>query len=113
MSNISAVILTLSVLGTLLFAVGFIRGVKNAITAFRLPDDNSEVTDLAHWPSVIFAVVVSAVVIAAVGFSPAFVYAGPILVIISGAAVGLAFFLEEAPQQQASESTATAQLARA
>jgi len=102
MSNISTVILTLSILGTVLFAAGFIRGVRNAISAFRLPDDDSQVTDLAHWPSVIFAVIASAVAIAAVGFSPIFVYAGPILVIISGAATGLAFFLEEAPQQRVS-----------
>jgi hypothetical protein len=110
MSNISTVIITLSILATILFAVGFIRGVKNAVASFRAGDDDSEVTDLAHWPSVIFAVVASAVVIAAVGFSPSLVYAGPILVIISGAATGLAFFLEETPQSRVST---TVQLARA
>jgi hypothetical protein len=110
MSNISTIIITLSVLATILFAVGFIRGVKNAMASFRAGGDDSEVTDLAHWPSVIFAVLASAFVIAAVGFSAAFVYAGPILVIVSGAATGLAFFLEEAPQSQVST---TAQLARA
>jgi hypothetical protein len=75
---------------------GFLRGLANAIALHRHPSSSEpEVSDKQHWPSVIFAILASAAVIAAVGFTPLAIYAGPILVLVTAAGVGLAFFLEE------------------
>jgi hypothetical protein len=95
LSTISIVIIVLGILATLLFVAGFFRGLSNAIALHRHPPTSEpEVSENEHWPSVIFAIVASAVIIAAVGFTPAAIYAGPILVLVTAAGVGLAFFLE-------------------
>lgn len=97
MSTISTIILILGLFATILFAAGFVRGVQNALNGFRKSGEQEQhlVTNNAHWTAVILSVVGAAVVIAAIGFIPAFIYAGPFLVLVSAAGTGLAFFLEE------------------
>jgi hypothetical protein len=96
MSTISIVIIVLGALATALFIVGYVRGMQNALNGFRQADSvEPEVPQYGHWGAMGFATVASAVVIAVVGLTPLFVYAGPLLVIISAAATGYAFFLEE------------------
>jgi hypothetical protein len=90
MSTISMVILVVGILATVLFAAGFVRGVQNALNGFRKgSEEQFLVTDNAHWVAVGLSVLGAAVVIAAVGFIPAFVYAGPLLVLVSAAGPGL------------------------
>jgi hypothetical protein len=92
----TTIIIALGALGTALFAVGYFRGVQNALNSFRQPErDDLEVPQYGHWYSMGFATLASAVIIATVGITPAFVYAGPLLAILAAAANGLAFFLEE------------------
>jgi hypothetical protein len=96
LSTISIVIIILGAAATLLFVAGFFRGLANAIALHRSSSGpEPEVSEKQHWPSVIFAILASAIVIAAVGFTPLAIYAGPFLVIVTAAGVGLAFFLEE------------------
>lgn len=107
MSTISIVILVLGILATGLFAAGFVRGVQNALNGFRkASEEHFLVTDNAHWLAVGLSVLGAAVVIAAVGFSPAFVYAGPLLVLVSAAGTGLAFFIEDRETPQDTANTA-------
>ncbi|RJF89806.1 hypothetical protein D3874_24930 [Oleomonas cavernae] len=96
MSTISIVIIALGSAATLLFVLGYIRGTRNALNSFRQPEGKElEVPQYGHWGAMAFATIASAVVIAAVGLTPLFIYAGPILVILSAAGTGYAFFLEE------------------
>jgi len=106
MSTISIVILVLGILATVLFAAGFVRGVQNALNGFRKgSEEQFLVTDNAHWLAVGSSVVGAAVLIAAVGFIPAFVYAGPLLVLVSAAGTGLAFFIEDREDPQTTTNT--------
>ena len=108
MSTISIVILVLGILATVLFAAGFVRGVQNALNGFRKgSEERFLVTDNAHWFAVGLSVLGAAVVIAAVGFIPAFIYAGPLLVLVSAAGTGLAFFIEDREAPQATTNTAS------
>ena len=105
MSTMSMIIIALGLLGTALFAVGYYRGVQNALNSFRQPErEDLDVPQYGHWYSMGFATLASAVIIATVGITPAFVYAGPLLAILAAAANGVAFFLEEkipAPEEEA------------
>lgn len=94
MSTITTILLLLGILATAVFAAGFLRGLAQAIDSRSRPDRRVPVSEDEHWPSVLFAIVVSALVIASVGFIPAAVYAGPLLVIVTAAATGIAFFLD-------------------
>jgi hypothetical protein len=94
MSNVSLVIIIAGAAATLLFALGFLRGLRNAIAGRNQAAPESNDDEISRFPTALFAVVASAVVIAAIGFAPAAIYAGPFLVIVTAAAVGLAFFLE-------------------
>jgi hypothetical protein len=97
MSTISLVIVVAGALATLLFAVGFLRGLRNAIAGRDLAAPASNEDERSRFPTALVAVVASAVVIAAVGFTPAAIYIGPLLAIVTAAGVGLAFFLEPTP----------------
>ncbi len=96
MSTISLFITVLGLAATLLFAAGFYRGLRQSIQA-RSAESRKEDTydENDRWSSAIFAVVASAVIIALVGVWPSTIYAGPILVILTAAANGIAFFLDE------------------
>jgi energy-converting hydrogenase Eha subunit A len=97
MSTISLVITIAGAAATLLFTLGFLRGLKNAIAGRNQPAPKSDDDEISRFPTALFAVVASAVVIAAVGFTPVAIYVGPFLAIVTAAGVGLAFFLEPKP----------------
>ena len=94
MSTITTILLLLGILATAVFVAGFLRGLRQAIDGRLQVARQAAVSENENWPSVVVAVVVSAVVIAAIGFIPAAVYAGPLLVIVTAAATGVAFFLD-------------------
>jgi hypothetical protein len=97
MSTISLVIIIAGAAATLLFTLGFLRGLRNAIAGRNQAPPASSDDEISRFPTALIAVVASAVAIAAVGFTPAAIYIGPLLVIVTAAAVGLAFFLEPKP----------------
>jgi len=94
MSGIFAFILAFGLLGAAIFISGFVKGVREAIR------QHGDLTPEADWSddgrygsSAFFAVLASAVVIALVGFSPVFIYVGPLLAIVTATGVGLAFLI--------------------
>jgi hypothetical protein len=97
MSTVSLVIILAGAAATLLFALGFLRGLGNAIAGRNRAAPASNDDEISRFPTALFAVVASAAVIAAIGFTPAAIYLGPFLVIVTAAGVGLAFFLEPKP----------------
>ena len=100
MSTISLVILVLGVAATVLFLAGFWRGVQQAIASRDEAASTDVPEDKGHLGTAIFAVIASAVVITAVGFSPYAIYAGPLLSLFTAAAVGIAFFVERRQSSQ-------------
>jgi hypothetical protein len=98
MSTIYLTIIILGLIGTAIFVAGFAKGLRDAIADYRsgTPDTN-ETDETSYGPSTVAAVAASALMIAAVGFSPYWVYAGPLLAIVTGAGVGVAFFMDRAP----------------
>lgn len=97
MSTVSLVIIVAGAAVTLLFTLGFLRGLRNAIAGRNQAAPACNDDEISRFPSALIAVIASAVVIAAVGFTPAAIYIGPFLVLVTAAAVGLAFFLEPKP----------------
>jgi hypothetical protein len=98
MSTISLVIIVTGLAATVLFILGFLRGIRSAIAGRNHPAPASNDDEISRFPSALVAVVASAAVIAAVGFAPAAIYIGPFLAIVTAAGVGLAFFLEPKPR---------------
>ncbi len=94
MSTVTTIILVLGLAATALFVAGFLRGLRQALDSRNHASKDVPVSENEHWPSVIFAVIVSALAIAAVGFTSAAVYVGPFLVLLTAAGTGLAFFLD-------------------
>jgi hypothetical protein len=81
---------------TLFFLAGFWRGLKNAIAEYRGgAPESDDVPDYRYGGIAALSVVASAVVIAGAGFSPAMIYAGPLLALVTAAGCGLAFFVED------------------
>jgi hypothetical protein len=97
MSSVSLAIILIGAAATLLFALGFLRGLRNAIAGRDLEAPASDDDQVSRFPSALFAVIASAVVIASIGFTPVAIYFGPFLVLLTAAGVGLAFFLEPKP----------------
>ena len=78
-----------------LFLSGFIRGVRNAILEYRQgKPEPTEVPDYNYAGLAAISVAASAIVIALAGFSPAFIYIGPLLALCTAAGIGTAFFVE-------------------
>jgi hypothetical protein len=93
-STILALIVILGVLGAATFLTGFVKGVREAVREYRHPEPEGEWTDEGHYGAgALFAVVASAVVIALAGVSPAWIYAGPLLAIVTATGVGVAFLI--------------------
>jgi hypothetical protein len=90
-----ALITIAGIVVTLFFLVGFGLGLKNAIDEYRdgVPESD-EVPDYRYGGIAALSVIASAVVIAGAGFSPAMIYAGPLLALVTAAGCGLAFFVE-------------------
>ncbi|XUM23045.1 hypothetical protein ACRAVF_06390 [Bradyrhizobium oligotrophicum S58] len=81
---------------TLFFLAGFWRGLQNAIAEYRsgAPESNHE-PNYQYGSLAALSVIASAVIIAGAGFSPAMIYAGPLLALVTAAGCGLAFFVEQ------------------
>lgn len=94
MSTLSLILLILGLVATAIFIAGFVKGLKQTIANRGTKGEAPAPATSDPWPSVIFAVIASALIIAAVGFVPYAVYAGPFLVILTAAANGVAFFLD-------------------
>jgi hypothetical protein len=81
---------------TLFFLAGFWRGLMNSVAEYRSgAPEPRDVPDYRYGGIAALSVVASAVVIAGAGFSPAMIYAGPLLALVTAAGCGLAFFVEE------------------
>ena len=93
-----ALITIVGIVVTIFFLAGFWRGCKNAIAEYRAGSPESDVVpDYRYGWIAALSVVASALVIAGVGFSPAMIYAGPLLALVTAAGCGLAFFMEDQP----------------
>lgn len=95
MSTMTLVIIVLAAIVTAFFATGYARGMSNAINGYRQPEVKEELAPQdGHWKAIGFALLMSIIVIAGMGYSTSFIYAGPLLVLVTTAGVGLAFFIE-------------------
>jgi hypothetical protein len=91
-----AFITVVGIVVTIFFLAGFWRGLKNAVAEYRAGAvEPNDVPDYRYGSLAAFSVVASAVVIAGAGFSPALIYAGPLLALVTAAGCGLAFFVED------------------
>lgn len=95
MSTVAWAILISSLIATVIFIVGFARGLRAALDNFRKPNDGGVVGSNARIGAIILSTAASGVVIASIGYSPALIYAGPFLVIIATAVIGIAFLIED------------------
>jgi hypothetical protein len=106
---VSTIYLTIVVLGliaTAVFVVGFAKGVRDTIIDHRRGAPELDPTDdQPYGASALFAVIASAAVIALAGFSPAFIYAGPLLAIVTAVGVGVAFLVDRPTRGDASSGT--------
>ena len=94
MSRVFTLIVVLGLIGAATFLVGFTKGVREAVSEYRNPQPEGAWSDEGHYGlSALFAVVASAVVIALVGVAPAWIYAGPLLAIVTATGVGVAFLV--------------------
>jgi hypothetical protein len=100
MSPIESAFLVAGAVATILFFADYVRGAWTAIATHS--DAEIEVDDSgdvqAYWWQIAAAVAAAAVIIGLAGVSPAFVYLGPALAIVTAASNGLAFFLEDGPK---------------
>ena len=84
MSTVFTLIVVLGLIGAATFLVGITKGVREAVSEYRNPQPEGAWSDEGHYGlSALFAVVASAVVIALVGVAPAWIYAGPLLAIVT------------------------------
>ena len=70
-------------------------GMKQAFSDVDVDTEVTDYKDSAYTSSIAAAVVAAAVIIGLVGQSPIFVYAGPVLAIVTTFMVGFAFFYEK------------------
>jgi hypothetical protein len=105
MSTIYLVITIFGLVATAIFMTGFAKGLRDAIIEYRaqLPDPVETDQEPYGW-SAAFAVIASAVFIALPGVSAMWIYAGPLLAIVTAVGCGLAFFVERAPPAIAKQS---------
>lgn len=90
-----ALIVILGLCAATLFLAGFVRGLRNAILEYRRGNpEPAEVPDYNYAGMAVISVVASAIIIALAGFSPSFIYAGPLLALCTAAGIGSAFFVE-------------------
>ena len=93
-----ALITIVGIVVTLFFLAGFWRGLSNAIAEYRAGGPEAhDVPDYRYGGIAALSVVASAVIIAGAGLSPAMIYAGPLLALVTAAGCGLAFFVEDKP----------------
>jgi hypothetical protein len=96
MTSIQLFFLALAAAATALFVMGYVKGTREALSTYN--DDSVETDDRGdvetYWWHMGFAVVASAMVIASAGVSPAFIYLGPFLAIVTAAMIGVAFLVD-------------------
>jgi hypothetical protein len=91
-----ALITVVGIIVTVFFLLGFGRGLKNAIAEYKAGvPESDKVPDYRYGGIAALSVLASAIVIAGAGFTPAMIYAGPLLALVTAAGCGLAFFIEE------------------
>ena len=95
MSGLFIFFLILGAASTNLYAAGYVTGMKQAFADVDQDTDVTDYKDSAYTASIACAVVAAAVIIGLVGQSPIFVYAGPLLAIVTTFGVGFAFFYEK------------------
>jgi len=97
MSMLFILFLALGALATILFVAGYVRGTRAALASYA--DDTVEVDDSGdvktYWWSIALAVLGAALAIGLAGVHPLFIYAGPLMVLVTAAGIGLAFFLDD------------------
>lgn len=94
MSGLFIFFLIIGAAATALYAAGYATGIKQSFHDALTEEEVTDYKDSAYTVSIACAVVASAVIIALVGVNPVFVYAGPLLAVITTFMVGFAFFLE-------------------
>jgi asparagine N-glycosylation enzyme membrane subunit Stt3 len=98
MSTISTLIIAGGAVATFVFAAGFVRGLRQSIAGRDIEGREEKITEPNHWFKIGAAVLASALIIASIGFWPSAIYIGPILALVTAAATGVAFFLDEGVQ---------------
>jgi hypothetical protein len=101
MSTIFITILCLGSIGAAVFLTGFVKGVRDALRGRHLAESAADAVpapEKHYGLSALFAVLASAVLIALVGVAPMWIYAGPILAILSATGVGIAFLIGDRGQ---------------
>ncbi len=94
MSGLFIFFLIIGAVATILYAAGYATGIKQSFTDVEEDKEITEYKDSAYTVTIALAVIASAVIIALVGVNPIFVYAGPILAVVTTFMVGFAFFYE-------------------
>lgn len=100
MSTMLYVTVALGALATALFIGGYVRGIVHAIADHRNPQqaEPRDVEEKRYGILVGGAVLAASVIIALVGVNSNWMYAGPLLAIVTAAMNGLAFFYDKEPQ---------------
>lgn len=94
MSGLLIFFLIIGALATILYAMGYSVGVKQAFDDAQQEEEIEDYKDSAYTVTIAIAVLASAVIIGLVGVNPIFIYAGPLLAIVTTFMVGYAFFYE-------------------
>jgi hypothetical protein len=91
-----ALITIVGIIVAVFFLAGFWRGLMNAVAEYRAGgSEPHDVPEYRYGSIAALSVMASAVIIAGAGFSPAMIYAGPLLALVTAAGCGLAFFVED------------------
>ena len=88
-------IVILGLCAAAVFLAGFARGLRNAVLEYRQGKPEPTVVPEYNYAAMTaISVVASAVIIALAGYSPGFIYAGPMLALCTAVGIGTAFFVE-------------------
>lgn len=94
MSGLLIFFIIIGAIATALYAAGYATGIKQSFADVEADKEITEYKDSAYTVTIALAVIASAVIIGLVGVSPIFVYAGPLLAVVTTFMVGFAFFYE-------------------
>ncbi|MCY4641590.1 MAG: hypothetical protein OXC41_02675 [Gammaproteobacteria bacterium] len=94
MSGLLIFFLIIGAAATALYAAGYVTGIRQSFADVEEDKEIAEYKDSAYTVTIALAVIASAVIIGLVGVNPIFVYAGPLLAVITTFMVGFAFFFE-------------------